>query len=121
MYRGHRLQRDRERQAQRHTNESQEPSYIVERIWHTPAPQQSTYFALNTHARGIICVFVSLVNPRRMREGYGSRSVCLSVTTLTATYLVFKSQVKCHRVLRDVFNRCIVWILLKTLRSEVLA
>ena len=47
-----------------------------------------------------------------MREGYDSRSVCLSVclsvTTLAGTYLVFKSQVKCHRVLHGVFNRCIV-------------
>ena len=48
-------------------------------------------------------------------------SVCLSVTTLAAIYLVFKSQMKCHRVLHGVFNRCIVWILLKTLRSKVLA
>ena len=47
-------------------------------------------------------------------------SVCLSVTTLAATYLVFKSQVKCHRVLHGVFDRCIVWILLKTFRSKVL-
>ena len=48
-------------------------------------------------------------------------SVCLSVTMLAGTYLIFKSQVKCHRVLHGVFNRCIVWILLKTLRSKVLA
>jgi hypothetical protein len=38
------------------------------------------------------CVMQSLVNPRRMREGYGSRFVCLcvcvSVTNLAATYLV---------------------------------
>ena len=51
--------------------------------------------------------------------------VCLSVTTLAATYLVFKSQMKCHKVLYGVFNTCtctcIVWILLKTLRSKVLA
>ena len=42
-----------------------------------------------------------MINPQRMREGYGSRSVCLSVclsvTTLAGTYLFFKSQVKCHR------------------------
>ena len=37
--------------------------------------------ALNTHARGIICIFVSLViiNSRRMRDGYDSRSVCVCV------------------------------------------
>ena len=62
-----------------------------------------------------------IINPRHMHEGYGSRSVCLSVTMLAATYLIFKSQMKCYRVLHGVFNRCIVWILLKTLRSKVLA
>ena len=42
-----------------------------------------------------------IVYPRRMREGYGSRSVCvcvsvcLSVTTLTATYLVYDSKMRC--------------------------
>ena len=74
---------------------------------------------------GYVIEFGSFINPRRMREGYGSRSfclsVCLSVTTLAATYLLFKSQMKCHRVLHGVYNRCIVWILLKTLRSKVLA
>ena len=38
-----------------------------------------------------------IINPRRMREGYGSCSVCvcvsMSVTELPATYLVYKSQV----------------------------
>ena len=66
----------------------------------------------------------SLVNSRHMHKGYGSRSVCLSVclsvTTLAATYLVFKSQVKCHWVLHDVFDGWIVWILLKMLCSKVL-
>ena len=48
--------------------------------------------------------------------------VYLSVTTLAATYLVFKSQIKCHEVLYGVFNGCIVWIFLKkTLYSRVLA
>ena len=46
-------------------------------------------------------------------------SVCLSVTTLAATYLSFKSQMKCHKVLYGTFNRCIVWISLKTLCSKV--
>ena len=47
-----------------------------------------------------------IINPRRMREGYGSRSVCvcmcvsvcLSVTTLTATYLVCESKLRCYKV-----------------------
>ena len=30
-----------------------------------------------------------IINPRRMREGYSSHCVCVSVATLTATYLVF--------------------------------
>ena len=40
----------------------------------------------------------ALVNPRRMREGYGSRSVCvcLSAITLTATYLVNTMQTRRH-------------------------
>ena len=48
-------------------------------------------------------------------------SFYLSVTTLTATHLVFKSQMKCHKVLYGVFNRCIVWISLKTLRSNLIS
>ena len=38
-----------------------------------------------------------------MREGYGSRSVwvccvCLYVTSLGSTYLIFESKVKCYKV-----------------------
>ena len=72
-------------------------------------------------------VHVSVFNPRRTRRRVTvlglcvSVSVCLSVTMLAATYLVCKSQMKCHMVLYGVFNTCIVWILLKTLRSKVLA
>ena len=64
-----------------------------------------------------------------MREGYGSHSVCvcvclsvcLSVTTKSATYLVCTSKLQCHRVLCGVFKVFVVWLLLKTLCSEVLA
>ena len=35
-------------------------------------------------------------------------SVCLFVTALAATYLVFKSEMKFHRVLYGVFNTLIV-------------
>ena len=60
-----------------------------------------------------------VINPRCMREGYGSQSVCvcvcLSVTTLTATYLIFTSIVRCLRVLYGVFQICSVWLLLKIL------
>ena len=55
------------------------------------------------------CIIVWLViNPRRMREGYGSRSVCecvcvcvcvsvcVSVTALAATYLFYTLKTKCH-------------------------
>ena len=49
-------------------------------------------------------------------------SVCLSVCYHASCYIpCFMSQIKCHRVLHGVFDRCIVWILLKTLRSKVLA
>ena len=43
-------------------------------------------------------------NLRRMREGYGSwfvcpgLSVCLSVITLAATYLVCESNLRCYKV-----------------------
>ena len=53
-----------------------------------------------------------------MRKSYGSHmcvcvSVCVSVTTLAATYLVYKSQVMCYKDPYGVSNVCIVWILLK--------
>ena len=63
-----------------------------------------------------------------MREGYGSRSVCvsvslsvcLSVNSLTATYFVRESQARCYEILYGVSNACIVWISLKMLCSPVL-
>ena len=64
-----------------------------------------------------------------MREGYGSRSfclsvclsICLSVTTLAATYLVCESNFRCCKVPYGVPNAWFVWISPKTLRSPVLA
>jgi hypothetical protein len=49
--------------------------------------------------------------------------VCGSVTTLTATYLVYESKVWCYnyKVPYGVPNACIVWISLKTLLSPALA
>ena len=35
-------------------------------------------------------------NPRRMREGYGSRSVCVSVTALAATNLFYTLKTRYH-------------------------
>ena len=43
---------------------------------------------------------IVLINTWRMREGYGSCSVSVSVATLAATYLVCKSQIKCQGSLR---------------------
>ena len=67
----------------------------------------------------------SLVNPRHMREGYGSYSVCVcicvSVTTLTATYLVCESKMWFYKVPYGVPNVCIVYISLKMLCSPALA
>ena len=61
----------------------------------------------------------TITNPWRMREGYSSQSVCvcvcLSVTTLAATYLVFTSKIRCLRVLHVVFQICNVWLLLRML------
>ena len=47
--------------------------------------------------------------------------VCLSVNSLTATYLVCELQGRCYMILHGVSNACIVWISLKTLCSPVLA
>ena len=62
-----------------------------------------------------------IINPQRMRKGYGSRSVCvyLSVTTLAAPYLAYTLKVRCHRVLYGVFKVFIMWVLLKT-RSGII-
>ena len=65
-----------------------------------------------------------VINPQRMRsKGYSSQfvCVCVSVTTLTATYLVYKAKVRYHRVLYGVLQICNVWISLKTLCSKVMA
>ena len=66
-----------------------------------------------------------VINPRRMHEGYYSRSVCLSaylsINLLTATYLVCESQAWCYKILYGVLSACIVWILLKMLCSPVLS
>ena len=61
----------------------------------------------------------SLINPRHMREGYGSRSVCvcvsvcLSVTAPAATYLVCMSKLRHHRVPCRLLKVFIAWISLK--------
>ena len=59
--------------------------------------------------------------PRCMRESYGSRSVCLSVTKLAATYLICESKVQCYKAPYGVPNACIVWILLKWLSLSISA
>ena len=45
----------------------------------------------------------------------------LSVTTLATTYLVYMSNVRCHKVLYGVFKVYDMWLSLKTLHSKVLA
>ena len=47
--------------------------------------------------------------------------VYLSVTTLTAAYIILKSKVRYHRGLHGVLNICNVWLSLKTLCSKVMA
>ena len=65
--------------------------------------------------------FQLLANLWRMCKGYGSRSVYgLSVIALAATYLIYKSQVRCYKVPYGILNTCIVWILLETLCFPVL-
>lgn len=63
------------------------------------------------------CVMTSshtifMINPRRMRGGYGSHRVCvyLSVPALAVTCLVYKYQMRCCRVPYGVTNVCIVLI-----------
>ena len=46
-------------------------------------------------------------------------SVCLSVTMKSATYLVYTSKTRCHRILYGVFKAFVVWFSLKMLRSRV--
>ena len=72
-------------------------------------------------ANGQHLSLVVIINPRRIREGYGSHSVCLSVTKLAAIYLVYKSKLQCYMIPYGIPNACIVWIPLKTLCSPVLA
>ena len=61
----------------------------------------------------------NLINPRRMRGGYGSHRVCLSVPALAVTCLVYKYQLRCCRVPYGVTNVCIVWISKKCVVQEI--
>ena len=38
----------------------------------------------------------NVVNPRRIREGYGSRSVCVSYRTTGYIYLIYTLKIGCH-------------------------
>ena len=58
---------------------------------------------------------------RRVTEVVLCVCICLSVTTLATTYLVYTSKVQCCRVLYGVFKVFVVRLSLKTLRSKVLA
>ena len=42
-----------------------------------------------------------------MRKGYGSRSVCLSVTKLAATYLICEYQVRFYKIPYGISNACV--------------
>ena len=70
---------------------------------------------------------MNIINPRRMRRRVTvvvlcvCVSVCQSVTTKSAAYLVSTSQTKFYGVLYGVFNVLTVWLSLKTLCSRVLA
>ena len=62
------------------------------------------------------------INPQCMCEGYSicsvSEQVCVSNTTPATTYLVYTLKIRCHYAFYGVLK---IWILLKTLYSEVLA
>ena len=49
---------------------------------------------------------IIIINPWCMREGYGSRSVCVSATKLATTYLICKSKVQLYKVPYGVPNAC---------------
>ena len=65
------------------------------------------------YVHGSLVIVAALINPRRMHEGYGSTvvvlCVCLSVTTLAATYLVYKSKLLYYKVPYGVPNAWFVW------------
>ena len=54
--------------------------------------------AVNNYVMAVTGLVDNIINSRRMHEGYCSRSVCLSVTTLTATYLVCESKLRCYNI-----------------------
>ena len=60
-----------------------------------------------------------------MHESYGSLFVCVCVCVCyhasSATYLVYTLKTRCLQTSYGVLKICIVWILLKTLCSKVLA
>ena len=65
-----------------------------------------------------------IINPRRMREGYGSRfvCVCVSVCYRTSCYIPrLYVQLRHHRVPCRLLKLCIVWISLKILCSGDMA
>ena len=70
------------------------------------------------------CIHVGkarIFKPRRMRKGYGNHCVCVSVTTLAATYVVYMSKARRHTVSCRLLKVCIVWTLLKMFRSGDMA
>ena len=67
-----------------------EPDHIIK------YPASSLRLAPHNVLHSLVIVYCIIINPRRMREGYGSRSVCLSVTELAATYLDYTLKFGCH-------------------------
>ena len=69
-----------------------------------------------------LCRFFHFIGTLGVRVTVVSLCVCLSVTTLTATYIVCKAEVRYHNmVLYGVLQICNVWLSLKTLLSKVMA
>ena len=66
---------------------------------------------------------MSSINPqcKRRRVTVVILSVCLSVTTKSAVYLVYMSKTRCHRVLYGNFKVFVVWLSLQMLHSKVMA
>ena len=72
-------------------------------------------------------MLLTVINPWRMCEGYGSRfvcvcvCVCVCVTALAAKYFVCMSKVRHHRVPCRLLKICIVWTSLKMFCSGDMA
>ena len=72
--------------------------------------------------RSVVIIIILLMLGACARGMVVVLCICLFVTMLAATYLVYtcRSKTRCRRVLYGIFKIFTVWLSLKTLRSRVL-